>query len=57
MTTETRYCEMYETLEEAQEACQCQCEEPEQGTTFYRCSHRNCCGHHCEKCGKFEVVN
>ncbi len=57
MTTETRYCEMYETLEEAQEACQCQCGEPEQGTTFYRCNSGNCCGYHCEKCGMFEVVN
>ena len=52
-----KYCEHYDTLEEAQRACQCQCEEPQEAeTTYYHCAYGNCCGHHCSVCGKFEVV-
>jgi len=61
MTTEVKekYCERYETLEEAQEACQCQCEEAQehQDTTYYHCPYGDCCGYHCSVCGKFETVS
>ncbi len=57
MVTKEKFCEKYDTLEEAQEACQCSCAESEIGNTYYHCNYGNCCGYHCEKCGKFEVVN
>jgi len=53
-----RYCEQYRTLEEARLSCQCSCSErTHHEYTFYECAYGNCCGSHCEVCGKFEVVN
>lgn len=53
---DVEYCDHFTTLEEAQDGCQCHCDEPERSYTYYHCSYGNCCGYHCEKCGKFEVV-
>jgi len=50
-------CERYETLEEAQEACSCQCPTAqEHDNTYYHCNYGNCCGFHCSVCGKFEII-
>ena len=52
------YCELYETLEEAQKNCQCDCESPSEASqTYYHCNYGICCGHHCEACGKFESIS
>ena len=51
------FCEKYETLEQAQEVCECQCEVSGRDNTFYHCPYGNCCGYHCCSCDKFEVVN
>ncbi len=51
-------CSKYETLKEARESCQCQCNEPHPvDALYYHCAYGNCCGYHCTVCGKFEVVN
>lgn len=51
------FCELYDTLSEAQAKCQCQCEKSHPSTIHYSCCWGNCTGNQCIICGKFEVVS
>ncbi len=52
-----KFCERYDSVEQAKEACQCDCEESQPHSSIYcHCNYGNCCGYPCPTCGKFEVV-